>query len=120
MRLHRAAFNPWGFRASDAATVFGSSTRLTDAVRLADGGAHAVDFGLTPVLNYRFTHGWPRRGDHELEIHHFKWDATLPSRVREKLAAAGGDCDATEGPGYLDEYRRLERHLREHGRIGLA
>jgi hypothetical protein len=90
------------------------------AVSLSDGGAHAIDFGLTPGLNYRLTHRWPRRGDPSIEIHHFKWDSTLPDRVSEKLQAAGGDHDAAEGPAYIEEYRRLDRHLREHGRIRLA
>jgi hypothetical protein len=111
-------------RAALTTTLTGGWDRKVCAARasvpLGDGGGHAVDFGLSPGLNYRLTHGWPRWGDRVIEIHHFKWDATLPRRVEEKLMAAGGDHDAAEGPAYIEEYRRLDRHLREHGRIRLA
>ena len=124
VRPDRPIWDQFPERARLTASLTGGWDRKVCAARaglvLSDGGAHAIDFGLSAGLNYRLTHGLPRRGDQAIEIHHFKWDATLPRRVSEKLQSAGGDHDAAEGPAYIEEYRRLDRHLREHGRIRLA
>ena len=124
MRAGASIWDQFPERARLTASLTGGWDRKVCVARasltLGDGGAHAIDFGLTPGLNYRLTHQWPRFGDRTIEIHHFKWDATLPGRVTEKLQAAAGDHDAAEGPAYIEEYRRLDRHLREHGRIRLA
>ena len=86
-------------------------------VPIADGGAHAVRRGYTPRWDYRLTHYLPRIGERRIDIHHFKWDSTLPQRVREKLEGRGGDVDRWHGEGFIREYQRLHDHLRREGRI---
>ena len=73
-------------------------------------------YGRAPRWDYRLTHYLPRLGDRRIAIHHFKWDATLPQRVREKIEGQGGDLDRWHGDGFIREYRRLDEHLRRDGR----
>ena len=91
------------------------------SVPIADGGAHSVSYGYErrPIWNYRLTHYLPRWRERRIEIHHFKWDATLPQRVREKLDGLGGDLDRWHGAGFLREYRTLDAHLKRFGRISI-
>lgn len=87
------------------------------SVAIADGGTHAVRYGYAGKWNYRLTHYGPRRRERRVDIHHFKWDATLPQRVREKLDGRGGDLDRSHGESFLREYRLLDHRLRRDGRI---
>ncbi len=89
-------------------------------VPLADGGAHAVCYGRAPNVDYRLTHYLPRLHERRIAIHHFKWDATLPQRVREKVEGRGGDLDRWHGDGFMREYRRLDEYLRREGRIRIG
>jgi len=86
-------------------------------VPIVDGGSHSVSYGYGAQWNYWLTHVRPRWRERRVEIHHFKWDSTLPHRVRNKLEGAGGDLDRWHGSEFMDEYRRLDEHLRRHGRI---
>jgi|SRR6185369_2531188 hypothetical protein len=89
-------------------------------VPIADGGAHAVRYGRAPRCDYRLTHYLPRFGERRIAIHHFKWDATLPQRVREKIEGRGGDLDRWHADGFMREYRRLDARLRRDGCIRLT
>jgi len=86
-------------------------------VPLGDGGAHTVRYGHARRWDYWLTHYAPRWGDRRIAIHHFKWDATLPQRVREKVEGCGGDLDRWHGGRFMHEYRRLDEQLRRDGRI---
>lgn len=90
------------------------------SVPIADGGAHCIDYGLGLPSNYWMTHHLPRWHDKRAEIHHFKWDATLPQRLHEKLAGVGGDIDRQHGPEFIGEYERLAAILQSAGRAPLA
>lgn len=87
------------------------------AVPLSDGGCHAVAYGRRERWSYWRTHRLPRWREKQVEIHHFKWDATLPQRLRHKLEGSAGDLDRLHGPDFMDQYRRLHEHLARHGRI---
>ena len=85
-------------------------------VPLRDGGPHAVDHGFRSARwNYRWTHQMPWRREPTIDILHFKWDATLPQRLRDKLAGTGGDFDCRDGREFMQEYRSLAHHLERHG-----
>ena len=89
-------------------------------VPIADGGAHAVRYQRIPRWNYRLTHYAPRLGERRIAVDHFKWDATLAQRVRDKLEGRGGDVDRRDSRGFIDEYRRLDAMLRRYGRIHIG
>ena len=59
MRLHTAAFNPCGFRASGSATVSGSSTWLTDAASV--GGRRRSSSSPSASIFWSLAMIWSRR-----------------------------------------------------------
>lgn len=89
-------------------------------IPIAEGGTHAVDYGFGTAKNYQLTHRDPKSHPDAIEIHHFKWDATLRRRVADKLSASGGDLDSLHGPEFIDEYRTLLRHIDRYGGLRVA
>jgi hypothetical protein len=88
-------------------------------VALADGGSHALRLGWGTLWDYRLTHYRPRLPERRVEIHHFKWDATLPRRVRNKIEGREGDLDRWHGRNFMNEYEILNEHLQCNGRIAM-
>jgi hypothetical protein len=82
--------------------------------KLGDGGPHTLAIGADAGERWRLTHSGPW-SEPSIEIHHFKWDATLRQRLSDKLNGAAGDRDRIDGAGFMDEYRRLADHLEETG-----
>jgi hypothetical protein len=89
-------------------------------LRPGEGGSHCLSYDVDKHRNYATTyrdmHGYPI----PVEIHHFKWDASLVKRTEEKIYAIGGDLDSLHGLDFIDEYRSLHRHLKKHGRVNIA
>ncbi len=79
-------------------------------------GAHAVQFGVDPERNYVRTSHDPRAHPTVIEVHHFKWDASLARRTREKINGAGGDRDAIDDPSFMHEYHSILEHV-HRGRL---
>ncbi len=86
-------------------------------ISFSDGGAHAVDYGYSEKKNYEISHESSRAYPEKIEIHHFKWDATLSQRVAEKLSRVGGDLDSVHGKSFMKEYHRLKQHIDQFGRV---
>ena len=78
--------------------------------RLGDGGAHTLAGPGDYHDNWRRTHAgaW---SEPSIQIHHFKWDASLPERLDNKLQGLAGDRDRVDGSAFMGEYRRLAAHL---------
>lgn len=90
---------------------------MKGSMRIADGGSHGLEYGVDGHRNYAATHRDSHRYPAVAEVHHFKWDASLVTRVDEKLRSIGGDLDAADGREFMHEYRRLMKHLDLHGRV---
>jgi len=103
------------------ATISGGWDRKVCAAkgwrRVADGGSHALGYGVDGARNYRCTARDPSGHPQTINIHHFKWDATLKSRLHGKLNFLEGDLDAVDGKEFMHEYHRLKEHLDKNGRI---
>jgi hypothetical protein len=82
--------------------------------KLGDGGPHSLAMESGIGENTRRTHAGPW-SEPMVEIHHFKWDATLRRRLDDKLHGGAGDRDRIDGAGFMVEYRRLANHLTEEG-----
>jgi hypothetical protein len=83
---------------------------------IGDGGAHTVRFTHRYGDNLRRTYAsaW---GAPPVEVHHFKWDASLVERLDNKLTGRGGDRDAAHGKGFIWQYRQLAQHVAMSGRV---
>jgi len=82
--------------------------------KVADGGAHALDYGVDGKENYARTLKDATGHPDTIQVHHFKWDAGLLRRLADKLNFSGGDRDSVDGTHFIDEYRRLDHHLKEN------
>jgi hypothetical protein len=74
--------------------------------RSGDGGTHSIDFGFTPNKNYEMSAAHPTRFPHRLAIDHFKWDATVVSRLENRL-----DLYRAQGLSVYEESARILGHL---------
>ncbi len=90
------------------------------SVPLDYSGAHYRLYGCDYARDYKATYldstNWPEN----TEIHHFKWDATLRSRIEQKINGDCGDRDAIDGESFMHEYHALLSHLNKHKRIAVS
>jgi hypothetical protein len=83
--------------------------------RLGEGGMHSLRYGSTDrQVDYDRTQfdtcGYPD----PIEVGHFRWDATVVPRLRDKFEGKGGDREAVEDPTFMAEYQRIWDHISEH------
>jgi hypothetical protein len=120
IRSNPTLWDQFPFGGTVTASIVGGWTRKVcvarGSLRLAEGGAHALRFGGDVNASYARTHA-DRPSDTMIEIHHFKWDASLRSRLADKLSGASGDRERVDGAHFMSEYRNLALHLRCHSRI---
>jgi hypothetical protein len=88
-------------------------------LRLEEGGLHTLDYGCDRLTNYERTLADPRGYRDPIDVHHFRWDASLLQRAIDKLNAVGGDTDAIDDPPVMEEYERIRHYVETHGRIDL-
>jgi len=128
---HLAAIEPDG----DLWRTFPFAARVTEHVtggwsykvcamrgnlRPGEGGFHCLDYGADDYRNLFLTLRDPAAPRLEIDVHHFKWDASLRERLDAKLQVRRGDFDAVEGAGFIHEYERLARHINNAQRIAVA
>ncbi len=89
-------------------------------VELDYSGSHHRKYGGNNGQEYHCTYLDPACWPEQVEIHHFKWDATLRSRLENKLNGTGGDRDATDGEPFINEYYSLFSHIHENDRIAVS
>ncbi len=88
-------------------------------VSLCYSGSHHRNYGCDNVRAYKATYLDPTNWPGEVEIHHFKWDASLRTRLENKLSGKAGDRDSLDGQSFIHEYHALQRHIKENNRIAV-
>jgi len=82
--------------------------------RSGDGGTHSVDYGMTPIENYRETSldsaGYPDL----INVDHFKWDSTVITRLRSRAE----EYKMRQLSVYT-ESERILAHLEHHARLNV-
>jgi hypothetical protein len=109
------------YNADVTLTITGGWTRKVcvakGAVILNYSGAHSRVYGSSKKREYKATYldvtNWPGN----VEIHHFKWDASLITRLDRKINSSGGDLDAIDGKEFINEYESLLAHICKNKRI---
>jgi len=110
-------------RADIASEITGAWNRKICAAKshipLNYSGNHTGIYDCNSNREYKVSYMDPRNHLTNIDIHHFKWDATLRQRLENKLRGEGGDKDAIHGKQFIGEYHALYAHITENKRISV-